>query len=264
VAAKERAPLSSFVALSLAGHVAGLGALAAAPRLWPWCVAALAADHVALNAAGLLPRGRLLGPNLVRLPREEAARGRVALTFDDGPDPEVTPRVLDLLDARGAKGTFFVIGERAARRPDLVREIAARGHALGNHTWSHPVGFYFLAPRRIAREIDDVQRLVAELCGAAPRHFRAPAGIRSALLEPLLARRGMTLATWTRRGFDAACGDPRTVARRLLRGLAAGDLLLLHDGAPRRAPDGTPVSLAVLPRLLDEIERRGLSAAPLA
>ena len=118
------------IALSLLLHAAGVAALVLQPRLWPWVLGGLVANHLLLSASVLWPRGRILGPNLVRLPAAAAARNEVSLNFDDGPDPEVTPRVLDLLDRHQAKASFFCIGEKAAAHPDLVREIARRGHSV--------------------------------------------------------------------------------------------------------------------------------------
>src|SRR5688572_12744294 len=108
---------------SLALHAAGALALAAAPRHWRAIAGLLFANHVALAAASLWPRGQLVGENLLRLPASTAERSEIALTFDDGPDPEITPRVLDLLDAAGARATFFCIGRRVEAHPEIAAEI---------------------------------------------------------------------------------------------------------------------------------------------
>ena len=129
-----------------------LGLLAMQPALWPWGLGALAANHLALTAAGLWPRSRSLGPNWVRLP-PAAAPGHIAITIDDGPDPEVTPQVLDLLDRFDARASFFCIGSRAQRHPELCREIVRRGHAVENHSQHHYYHFSTFGPRRMAREI---------------------------------------------------------------------------------------------------------------
>ncbi len=256
---------SGFLKLSAGLHVGALAAVAAAPRLWPAALALLAADHLTAGAAGLVPRSRLLGPNLRRLPRPAAgaARAEVGLTFDDGPDPEVTPAVLDRLGRRGARASFFLIGRRAEAHPDLVAEIVRRGHRVENHTWSHPNGFALLGPRAATAEIDRAQEALARLAGAAPSWFRPPAGLRSPWLSPLLARRGLGLASWTRRGYDTVSAEPERVAARLTRGLSAGDLLLLHDGCSARGPGGAPVVLEALDRLLDALDDRGLAAVAL-
>ncbi|MEM8932325.1 MAG: polysaccharide deacetylase family protein [Acidobacteriota bacterium] len=229
--------------------------------------AGLGVSHVALSLAGTLPRGRWLGPNVRRLDEIGPAPDAVALTFDDGPDPEITPRVLDHLDAAGARASFFVIGRRAAAHPDLVREIARRGHRVENHTDEHPHTFAFYGPRAQAREIDRAQITIGELTGRRPIWFRAPAGIRNPLLEPLLAARGLHLVSWTRRAFDTVERQPRKVVARLVDGLDAGDVLLLHDGAAAGRPPvdrhGAPVVLEALPRLLDLLAARRLRAVSL-
>ena len=236
-----------------ASALAHLGAagLVAVPGLWPWALGAVVADHLLLAGCGLWPRSAWLGPNLTRLPPSAASRRHVAITIDDGPDPRVTPRVLAQLDEHGAKATFFCIGGRIVRHPDLAREIIRRGHAIENHSERHPGYFSLLGPRALAREVGAAQRSIAAVSGVTPRFFRAPAGLRNPCLEPVLAHFGLTLASWTRRGFDTARRDAAQVLGRLRRGLAAGDILLLHDGNAARTSNGVPVILEVLPRLLD-------------
>ncbi|HVR95249.1 MAG TPA: polysaccharide deacetylase family protein [Thermoanaerobaculia bacterium] len=242
-------------------HAAALVALALAPGQWPWIAGAVFANHVGLATASMTPRSRLLGPNLSRLPAEAAARGEVALTLDDGPDPEVTPRVLDLLDRHGARATFFCIGRRAAACPEIVAETVRRGHRVENHTWSHPNSFACYPPGAMRREMLRAQEVLERTAGTAPRWFRAPAGMRNLFLDPLLHTAGLALVSWTRRGFDTVSREPALVARRLLRGLAAGDVLLLHDGSALRG-GGNPPVLEVLPRVLDALAERGLRAVP--
>lgn len=237
-----------------------LGALAAAvlTPAWGWALAAVALNHAALTFAGLWPRSRLLGPNWTRLPATAAARGEIAITIDDGPDPEVTPQVLDLLEAADARATFFCIGDRAAAQPGLIAEILRRGHAVENHSQAHRKTFSLFGPRRIERDVAAAQRTFAGLTGTTPRFFRAPAGLRNPFLEPVLARHSLVLASWTRRAFDTRSGDADVVLARLTRNLAPGDILLLHDGHAARTPEDRPVILDVLPRLLDAVRAAGL------
>jgi peptidoglycan/xylan/chitin deacetylase (PgdA/CDA1 family) len=139
-----------------------------------------------------------------------------------------------------------------------VKSIADGGHLIGNHSWSHSPAFWFSGPRRLARELDRTQELLESLGGLAPRYFRAPAGVRSPLLDPFLRWRGLHLVSWTRRGFDTVTRDPSKVVDRLVNSLGAGDVLLLHDGSVARTGSGRPVVLEVLPRLLDTLDARGL------
>ena len=235
---------------SLALHgAAALGTLAL-PAAWPWALGALAANHAVLTVAGLLPRSALLGPNLTRLPDAAAARREIALTLDDGPDPDVTPRVLDLLDAAGARASFFCIGRRARENPALCREIVARGHRVENHGDSHSWAFAAFGPGRMKADIAAAQATLSGITGQAPRFFRPTAGLRNPLLDPVLAALDLTLAAWTRRGYDTRESRPDIVLDRLTRNLAAGDILLMHDGHSARTPAGQPVILSVLPPLL--------------
>jgi len=244
-------------------HALAAAALAVAPESWPWALSAIALNHAGLTAAGLWPRSRLLGPNITRLPAPAIERREFALTLDDGPDTDVTPRVLDLLDAHGAKATFFCIAQRAQAAPALLRDIVARGHDVQNHSHAHRHNFSLSGPAALQREIRRAQDVLADLSGQPPHCFRAPAGLRNPFLDPVLHRLGLHLVSWTRRGFDTVSADPQHVLARLTRGMAAGDIVLLHDGHARRGPDGRPVVLDVLPQLLAHGARLGLQPTTL-
>ena len=254
---------SAFVSGSVALHAAAAGALILEPQLWPWALTAIVADHLALTTAGLWPRATLLGPNLTRLPQRAAARGEIAVTIDDGPDPQVTPAVLALLEEHAVRASFFCVGERIARHPQLAREIIARGHGLENHSQRHLRRFSLLGPGALRAEIAAAQESIVQATGVAPRFFRAPAGLRNLFLERELARAGLRLVSWTRRGFDTVTAEPERVLARLTRGLAAGDILLLHDGHAARTADGDPLILNVLPPLLAAVRAAGLKPVTL-
>lgn len=249
---------SPFIQASALLHVGALAATAFSPDVWPWGLGAVAADHALLTLAGLLPRCDWLGPNWRRLPAEAMARGELAITLDDGPDPAVTPAVLELLDRWDAKASFFCIAERALRHPELVKEIIRRGHAVENHTLRHAYDFSLLGPKALLQDIAAAQQTLAALAGIRPRFLRAPAGLRNPFLDPVLARLDLRLASWTRRSFDTRCGDADVVCARLLAGLSAGDILLLHDGNAARARNGNAVVLDVLPRVLEAVAAAGL------
>ena len=258
-----RWPWPPVIAASAGLHALALAAALLDPAHAVAALGAVALDHAVLTGAGLWPRSTLLGPNITRLPPASAARGEIAITLDDGPDPEVTPAVLDQLDAAGARASFFCIAARAAAQPALTREIVRRGHAVQNHSFAHRHHFALLGPRGFAAEIGRAQAVLADLTGRAPHGFRAPAGLRNPLLDPVLHRLNLQLVSWTRRGFDTRDPDPARVLQRLTTKLAAGDILLLHDGNARRSASGRPVVLDVLPRLLQHCRDAGLRTATL-
>lgn len=246
--------------LSAAVHISALIALLARPQWWPAILTAVVFNHVVLALIGLWPRSRLLGANMLRLPDAAASRNEIAITFDDGPDPDVTPKVLEILDLHQAKASFFVIGDKAAAYPDLVREIAKRGHSVENHSRKHSSAFGFLAWTALMKDIGAAQQIIAGITGRSPAFFRSPMGIRNPMLDPVMARLGLRYITWTRRGFDTVAGDPELVLERLTHRLAAGDILLLHD---RGARDRRAMVLEVLPALLDRIAAAGLKPVSL-
>ncbi|MGJ7578996.1 polysaccharide deacetylase family protein [Variovorax sp. RHLX14] len=255
--------LPKWIAASVGLHGAALGAALWVPGATPWAIGAVALNHAIITGAGLTPRSRLLGPNVTRLPAAAVARREIALTIDDGPDPEVTPKVLDLLDVHRQRATFFCIADRVAAHPALAREIVARGHSVQNHTSCHRHNFSFLGPHGYEAEISRAQDVLADITGERPTCFRAPAGLRNPFLAPVLQRLDLSLVSWTRRGFDTRERDPAVVLARLVRRLAAGDILLLHDGNAARTQQGRPVLLEVLPPLLARLKADRLRAVTL-
>jgi peptidoglycan/xylan/chitin deacetylase (PgdA/CDA1 family) len=238
-------------------------AFAVAPSEWRWWIGALLTNHLLLSGFGMWPRSALLGRNLSRVAPGGRHGGCVVLTFDDGPDPEVTPHILDLLDRYDAKASFFCIGERAAAFPQVVAAIVRHGHSVENHSNRHRLGFACLSVGALRRDIGRAQATLTRIAGSGPRFFRAPFGLRSPLLDPALASIPLRYVSWTRRGYDRVTRSPETILHRITRGLAAGDILLLHDTSAPRTADGIPVVLAVLPPLLKRIEAAGLRAVSL-
>lgn len=236
-----------LLTINLAGKAAALGLARAAPAtalaLW-FGPDALLAYHLFFPAA----------QGLVRTHRRFATpRPEVWLTIDDGPDPVDTPQILGLLAAQGARATFFVIGERAARHPDLVNAIAAAGHEVAHHTHTHPLGsFWCASPRRVARELDATLQALRR-AGVTPTRFRAPAGIRNLWLASALRARGLTSVGWSARGLEHWPGGVAGVTRRTLRGLAPGSILLLHEGP--RLP--AAIRVHAIRRVLERLREQG-------
>jgi peptidoglycan/xylan/chitin deacetylase (PgdA/CDA1 family) len=192
-------------------------------------------------------------------------RGRrveaVALTFDDGPDPEWTPRVLDLLARAGVRATFFLIGERAQRQPDLVRRISAEGHDLGNHTWSHR-SLWLSGPATTVRQVVDGHEAIAEAAGRPPRFFRPPWGMTNLALFPVLRRLGTPCVFWTVQPEGRRPVPPALQVQRVLGRLRPGAIVDLHD-APGLPGAGERLA-AALPDLLAGLGARGFALAPLS
>lgn len=251
----------ALVTASAGLHAAAALAVALAPRHWLPVVATVFADHLLLTGLSFWPQSPWLGANQTRLP--PGAAGAIALTFDDGPDPEVTPKVLDLLDRRGARATFFAVGRRVREHAELAAEAVRRGHRVENHSASHPVLFSCFPPPLLRREVEGAQEAIERATGRRPSLFRAPAGFRNPLLDRVLWQAGLALVSWTRRGFDTVERNPARVASRLLGRLAAGDILVLHDGRAARDRNGRPVVLEALPRVLDVLAEKGLVSVPL-
>jgi peptidoglycan/xylan/chitin deacetylase (PgdA/CDA1 family) len=214
----------------------------------------LAALAYALGTAVMLfllfnPRNQWLVANRSQV----EGNGCVALTFDDGPDPRDTPRLLDLLREKNVKATFFVVGERAELHPEIVRRTWDEGHLIANHSWSHQPLFCFLTPRRLRSEIHQGAEVIGRICGIRPRYFRSPVGLRHPLLRSVLRGEGQEYISWRIRSCDTMIENSGFLARRILSKAKSRDIVLLHDRLPR----GTDVMLKALPGIIDELQRRG-------
>lgn len=196
---------------------------------WQAGLPCMVASHLPFWWGVLWPRSALYSPVLRRLPLAADDR-RVWLTIDDGPSPD-TRALLDLLDAHGAKATFFLVGERAASRPEDVREIARRGHGIGNHSASHPQAwFWALGPARMAREIAATQATLHALTGVRPHWFRAVVGMANPFVSAPLRAHGLARVAWSARGFDGVGAPPERTLARIEADLAPGAIVLLHEG----------------------------------
>jgi len=211
----------------------------------PWLIEAPAAAMIAaagMTAYGAVyPRAQLFGPTICRT---DSPR-KLALTFDDGPNPAITPKLLDLLDRYRAKATFFLIGRFVRECPDLVREIAARGHGIGNHTDTHP-NLFWLAPSQITAELRLCQEAISNATGAPPKWFRPPYGFRNPQVIPAASALGCATVMWTLIPGDWREKPAEWLIQRM-QPIAAhaqqvsksssgpatsrsGDILCLHDG----------------------------------
>ena len=258
--------MSRLPAARLALYVATAGALCLVGRTFiigpipvPAAVAVLGL-YVALIGCGVgILRLGMFVDVVWRGPPE--ARG-VALTFDDGPSPEHTPKILDLLDAGRAKATFFVIGRKAAAHPELVREIAARGHTVGVHGHDHDRFLSLRTPDTVGDDLTECIATVEAITGTRPALYRPPVGLTSPRIARALEWFDVIVVGWSVRSLDGvASAEPEKVVARVVPRLRDGAIVLLHDSAER--DDHTPVSLVALPRILEAMRARDLEGVSL-
>ena len=225
-----------------------------------WAAAGLAV------AAGVAAHGTwhrnswIFGPTLTRLP---GSGDVVSITFDDGPNPVATPRILDVLASEGVSATFFVLGRHADRWPELVRRMADEGHQLGNHGYWHRK----LHRRGPAYVRDDLTRGTESICRASGltslRHFRAPHGFRNPWVTPIAASLGQRTVGWSLGVWDSARPGADEIARRAIRGMRARSILLLHDGDGYDADGDRMQTAEALPAIIDGLRARGFQFATL-
>jgi len=227
-----------------------------------WTGAAGVAAGVGVLAHGMFsPRSRLLGPVVFRGTTEAPAR--VALTFDDGPDGDVTPRILDRLGEAGVAAAFFVIGRNVEQHPALVERIHREGHLVGNHSYHHA---WLGTMRRLRYWRDELARtddLIEPLIGARPVLFRPPMGFRNWHMTRAVREGRYVSTTWTLRALDGRPTTADRIARRLVPRATAGAIIALHDGhEPGRHRDLGP-TIDALPRIIAGLRDRGLEPARL-
>ena len=189
----------------------------------------LAAIGVIATAAWIYGAARIGSGVFIKAQCHTKSGSGILLTFDDGPDPQTTPKVLDTLDKHGAKAIFFVIGEKAESHPDLVREIIRRGHIVGNHTMRHSHYANFLGRRHLESEIRPADAAIEHACGIRPRLFRPPLGISTHFMATALRHTGHSAVGWSIRSFDTRNEPRQRVLQRILRQLRPGAIVLLHD-----------------------------------
>jgi len=212
-----------------------------------------------LAAAGLAAHGALhrnspvFGPVLTHLEGDEPF---VSITFDDGPNPRATPRILDVLRREGVRATFFVLGRHAERWPELVRRAALDGHQLGNHGYFHRK-LHRRSPGYVRDDLTRGTEQIVRASGVRPRHFRAPHGFRSPWVTPIAASLGQRTVGWSLGVWDSARPGADVIATRTLEGMHAGSILLLHDGDGYDPEGDRSQTAEALPAILDGLRRRG-------
>jgi peptidoglycan/xylan/chitin deacetylase (PgdA/CDA1 family) len=226
----------------------------------PICAgAALAATGAAsIYYATYAVRSQWLGRTVWR---GRADTGAVALTFDDGP-AEDTERVLDVLDTYRLRATFFMVGRQVERFPATARRVAARGHEIGNHSYSHPVYLYRSA-RETRRQLEHTQQIITAVTGMRARLARPPCGVRTLAYFRAARALGLRTVQWDVAGFDWTRRNAAEIARRVLGRARAGSIILLHDGDSENKSDRR-ATVAALPLIIEGLRAKGLRVAPLA
>ena len=217
-------------------------------------LAGAAAAALSLSLRGALdPNSSLFGPVISRGSRDQPV---VYLSFDDGPNPETTPRVLETLGQWGVPAAFFLVGRHAELFPDIARRVAGAGHDLGNHTHRHRK-LHLLGPGAIHREVTDAHRAIAEAAGVAPTLFRAPHGYRNPFVAREARRLGYVTFGWTGAIWDSARPGPEEIRRRVGKILEPGVIFLLHDGNGYDPRGDRTQTAAALPGILADARDRG-------
>jgi peptidoglycan/xylan/chitin deacetylase (PgdA/CDA1 family) len=234
-----------------AGSAAVFGPTALSLGLPIGAYALMAADGV------FRPASAVFYPTLVR---GRTDRPHVALTFDDGPDPEITPAVLDILAEYQARATFFVIGRYLDKHRALGERMHREGHELGNHSWQHSYFQNFYATAGHGEQIDRCAQLIKSITHSKQEPlYRPPIGLKSPPMARAAHKRNLKVVAWSIHSRDTIARDPHAMARGVVDRSRPGDIVLLHDGHDREQRH-RPLIVQALPLLLQGLRERGLSS----
>ncbi len=201
-------------------------------------------------------RSKLFGTALTQL--SQAGERQVALSFDDGPDPESTPALLDLLAKRGAKASFFVIGKQVRSHPEIVARCHREGHSVGNHSDAHGLWTNFMFHTAMLKDLSACQAAIHAACGLRSKLYRPPFGLRNHAVAGVCKQLDLQLVGWNVHSIDKPHRSSAAILKRVLRDVKDGSIVLLHDGGIA----GEDL-LHVVSKILDELEQRGLKAVAL-
>jgi peptidoglycan/xylan/chitin deacetylase (PgdA/CDA1 family) len=230
--------------------------LGSGPLVW------ISVSAVLLIATALLlglvcnPSSSFFAPTFSCARTEEAL---IALTFDDGPDPRFTPRILEILAEKKVLATFFVVGRRVRGNEALVKRIDGAGHLLGNHSDGHGLFFHFRLWGALRAEIRACNQAIAQAIGKEPLLFRSPQGFKNPALGDVLRKLRMPAIAWQVRGLDALRCDASQIITRIVSGVRPGGIVLLHDGAGLMGNDDRAPTIAALPELIERLRAAGFT-----
>ena len=184
----------------------------------------------------------------------QTSENHISITFDDGPNPEFTPKVLALLKNYNAKATFFLIGKNAEKHPEIVRQIIEEGHTIGNHSYSHSKNFGFFSSEKVAAELRQTNSILKKITGKDLKLFRPPFGVTNQNIKKGLKNTGHYSIGWSKRSFDTTNISEEKIIKRITSNLKKGDIILLHDSSAK--------SVAVLEQLLLTLPPHKLQSVP--
>ncbi|MDD5476620.1 MAG: polysaccharide deacetylase family protein [Candidatus Omnitrophica bacterium] len=192
---------------------------------------------------------------IYRIPSSEKA---VALTFDDGPSPVWTPKILDVLKEARVKATFFMLGMHVQRYPDVARRVAEEGHEIGNHTYDHHGVFYY-KPEELNREVGDAEKIIKSITGVKTKYFRPPKAWLTRKEKEQLKGMGYETVLWSLNSKDWVTFDDRYIVKYILRHVRPGDILLFHDSGGVFKPEGgkRKETVKAVSRLIEKLRERG-------
>jgi peptidoglycan/xylan/chitin deacetylase (PgdA/CDA1 family) len=234
--------------------------MSAAAPIAAWTSAAVLAPLGLLAYGALSPNARLFGPVVSRGPANVRA---VYLTFDDGPSPTATERIVDTLGELAVPAAFFLLGRHVRLHPALARRVGESPHLIGNHTETHGK-LHLAGPARVERELALAHAVIEGEAGRAPVAFRAPHGYRSPFVRDAAARRGYTVFGWTLGVWDSARPGVEEIRRRVRAGLRPGTVLLLHDGDGADPKGDRAQTAAAVPGIVRDVTDAGYALRPLA
>jgi peptidoglycan-N-acetylglucosamine deacetylase len=218
--------------------------------------AAIGAGLIGGAAHGMFHRNsRVFGPVLGALPESDHS---VSLTFDDGPNPDATPRILDALGKEGVKATFFILGAYAERWPEIVRRMVSEGHQVGNHGYFHRK-LHLKSPYYVRKDIGLGKRAIERAGGCSPRLFRAPHGFRSPWVTQIARSFGQRTIGWSLGVWDSDCPGVNAIVERTVFGAKAGSIILLHDGDGYNVNGDRTQTAAAVPLIVRGLRDRGFS-----
>lgn len=233
---------------------------------WPQAIG-VAASLGGITAAGLAarglfsPRSSLFGPVIWRGNPASGGTACVSLTFDDGPHPQATPAILDILRNQKVSATFFIIGAHGRSHGELLKRMHDEGHLVANHSFDHHYGGMFGRGAYWHDQIARTDEVIASAIGRRPRWFRPPMGFKQLHITRALRLHSHCMVTWTRRAFDGVATTPEAIVQRLGGRAQPGDILLLHDGMAPTARRNWRPTVDALPRLIERLRERGIEPA---